>query len=258
MFAEEFASVLTAGKKKVQLLTNNLPGYFVSAMLAGIYVGLGIILIFTVGGLLTAGSSPWAKTAMGVSFGIALSLVIIAGSELFTGNVFVMTAGLLKRSVSISKALWLLLISYLGNLAGSVLLAAIYYLTGLSTGPVGEFIAKVSATKMGLPASQLFFRGLLCNLLVCLAVWSSFRCKEEIAKLVMVFWCLFAFITSGFEHSIANMTLLAIALFNPLGQAVSLAGYGYNLLWVTLGNIVGAAVFLAIPYFMISLEKKEA
>ena len=258
MFTEEFNNVVRAGQKKVLLLKTNLPGYFLSSMLAGIYVGLGIILIFTIGGFLSAAQSPWTKTAMGVSFGIALSLVIIAGAELFTGNVFVMSASLFKKGINLAAACWLLLISYLGNLAGSVLLAYVYFLTGLGSGPVGEFIAKTSAAKMGLPFGQLFFRGVLCNLLVCLALWSSYRCKEESAKLIMIFWCLFAFITAGFEHSVANMTLLAIALFNPGTAAVSISGYVYNLAAVSLGNLVGAVVFLSFPYFMISMDQKEA
>jgi len=258
MFSDEYASVVAASRKKVQLLRSNLLGYFLCSMLAGAYVGLGIILIFTIGGPLSAAQSPWTKTAMGVSFGIALSLVIMAGSELFTGNVFVLSAGILKKAVAWTDALWLLLVCYAGNLAGSVLLALLYAQTGLNTGAVGEFIAKTSAAKMALPWSQLFFRGLLCNILVCLAVWCSFRCKEEIAKLVMIFWCLFAFITSGFEHSIANMTLLAIGLTNPGSAAVSIGGYAYNLAVVTLGNMVGAVLFLALPYFSISLTKKEA
>ena len=73
-------------------------------------------------------------------------------------------------------------------------------MAGLANGPVGEFIAKTSATKMSLPASDLFFRGILCNMLVCLAVWCSFKCKEETSKLIMIFWCLFVFITAGFGH----------------------------------------------------------
>jgi hypothetical protein len=88
-------------------------------------------------------------------------------------------------------------------------------------------------------------------------VWCGYRCKEEVAKLIMIFWCLFAFISSGFEHSIANMTLLAIGLLAPGTAAVSLAGYAFNLLAVTLGNMVGAIVFLAIPYHLISNEEIE-
>ncbi|MBS4804768.1 MAG: formate/nitrite transporter family protein, partial [Clostridium sp.] len=105
-------------------------------------------------------------------------------------------------------------------------------------------------------ATELFFRGILCNMLVCLAVWCTFRCKEESSKLIMIFWCLFVFITAGFEHSVANMTLLTIGLLSPLGHAVSVSGYAYNILIVSLGNMVGGILFIAVPYFIISRKKK--
>jgi nitrite transporter len=257
MFSEEFAAVAGASQKKAELLRQNFIGYFISSMLAGIYVGFGIILSFSIGGLLSAAQSPVLKMVMGLAFGVALSLVIMAGAELFTGNAFVMAAGLLKKSVTWVGTAWLWLVCYAGNLAGSVLLAYLYFLTGLDSGPVDQFIASTAAMKMSLPFGQLFFRGVLCNILVCLAVWCSYRLKSEAAKLIMVFWCIFVFITSGFEHSVANMTLLAIALFNPGTAAVSISGYVYNLLVVTFGNFVGAIVFLALPYFSISRIRND-
>jgi nitrite transporter NirC len=92
-------------------------------------------------------------------------------------------------------------------------------------------------------------------MLVCLAIWCSFRCKSESGKLIMIFWCLFAFITSGFEHSIANMTLLSIGLMAPFSASIGFVGYFYNILIVSLGNMVGGILFIALPYFLIS--KKE-
>lgn len=255
MFTEEFKVVAGAAKGKIDLLKTNKLGYLLSSMLAGIYVGLGIMLIFTIGGLLNNAGSPATKIVMGASFGVALSLVIMAGSELFTGNNFIMAVGSLNKSVSWFDSIKVWIASFVGNLLGSILAGYIFVLAGLAKGPVGEFIANTSATKMSLPASELFFRGLLCNMLVCLAVWCSFKCKSESGKLIMVFWCLFVFITAGFEHSIANMTLMTIALLSPLGAAVSVGGYAYNILFVTLGNMVGGILFMAIPYYIISRKK---
>ncbi len=98
-------------------------------------------------------------------------------------------------------------------------------------------------------------RGILCNILVCLAVWCAFKLKEETAKLIMIFWCLFAFITSGFEHSIANMTLLSLSLMVPHPDTVSLAGLAANLVPVTIGNIIGGAVFIGAAYWFANSEK---
>lgn len=255
MFTEDFKVVAGAAKGKIDLLKTNKLGYLLSSMLAGIYVGLGIMLIFTIGGLLNNAGSPATKIVMGASFGVALSLVIMAGSELFTGNNFIMAVGSLNKSVSWFDSIKVWIASFVGNLLGSILAGYIFVLAGLAKGPVGEFIANTSATKMSLPASELFFRGLLCNMLVCLAVWCSFKCKSESGKLIMVFWCLFVFITAGFEHSVANMTLMTIALLSPLGAAVSVGGYAYNILFVTLGNVVGGILFMAIPYYIISRKK---
>lgn len=256
MFNEEINKVAVAAKAKSDLLKNNKLGYFVSAMLAGIFVGMAIMLIFTIGGLLTAASSPATKIVMGIAFGGALSLVVFAGSELFTGNNFIMSVGSLNKSLSWIDTIKVWIVSFIGNLVGSILAGYMFYLTGLAKGPVGEFIANTSATKMSLPVQELFFRGLFCNMLVCLAVWCTFRCKDDVSKLIMIFWCLFIFITAGFEHSVANMTLLTIGLLSPGTAAVSIAGYAYNIGVVTLGNMIGGIFFVAVPYYLISRKNK--
>lgn len=253
MFREEVVTVSSAAKAKLNLLNNNPVGYFVSSMLAGGYVGLAIILIYTIGGLLQG--APATKVLMGACFGIALSLVIMAGSELFTGNVFVMSLGIVKKTVTLKDSIRLWIVCLLGNWAGSILVATLFVLSGLSSGATASFVANVSEAKMTIPLMPLFVRAILCNILVCLAVWSSYKLKSESGKLIMIFWCLFAFITSSYEHSIANMTLLTIALYTPAEAAVSFGGYFYNILVVVLGNFVGAAAFLALPYALISREK---
>lgn len=257
MFSEEFNNVAKAGKAKVGLLKTNPLGYMVASMLAGIYVGLGIILIFTIGGLLSSAGSPATKIVMGLSFGVALSLVVFAGSELFTGNNFIMGASSLSAEVSWADTAKVWGMSFIGNLLGSILIGFMFYLTGLATGPVGEFIGTTSATKMNIPFLPLLFRAIFCNILVCLGVWCTFRCKEETAKLIMIFWCLFTFITAGFEHSVANMTLLTIGLLSPNGADVSVVGYIYNIGVVTLGNMIGGVLFMAVPYYIISKKVKE-
>lgn len=255
MFQEEYSMLAKAAENKSKLLKKNPVGYWVAAMLAGIYVGFGILLIFSAGGMIS--SQPYVKIIMGASFGIALSLVVMAGAELFTGNNLVMAGGMFSGTVTFSETVRLWVVCLLGNWAGSILLALIFWGAGLAKGPVGEFMANAAAAKMAIPLIPLFFRAVLCNILVCLAIWCSFRCKSESGKLIMVFWCLFAFITSGYEHSIANMTLLTVGVLSPNGVAVSLSGYFYNILVVTLGNMAGGILFTAVPYYLIS-GKKEA
>jgi nitrite transporter NirC len=253
MYQETLGKITTLAQGKLALLNKSRGRYFILSMLAGLYVGLGIILILTIGGAM--GDDPAKKLVMGVSFGIALSLVIMAGSELFTGNNMVMTAGSLDRKVSWKDTLRIWLWSWFGNWAGSILVAGLFFLSGLAAGSTAEFVGKVSAAKMTAPAVQLFFRALLCNVLVCLAVLSGIKLKEETAKLIMIWWCLFAFITSGFEHSIANMTLLTIGLFAAPGADVTMQGYLYNLGIVGLGNLVGGAVIVGWSYWIAGREQ---
>lgn len=253
MYKEEFAAMANAATVKLSLLKKNPLGYFFLSMLAGAYIGFGILLIFTIGGLLNG--NPATKLVMGLSFGVALSLVVIAGGELFTGNTMVMSSGVMEGKVSLADTIKLWVVCWLGNLAGSMLLALLFFASGLQTEAVATFIAKGALAKMSAGFIPLLSRGILCNILVCLAVWCGFRVKSDSARILMCFWCLFAFITTGFEHSVTNMTLLTSALLNPAGQAVSLGGWCYNLLVVTLGNMIGGILFVAAPYFIGSRDK---
>ena len=252
MFKDTYDAAAGAAKAKVAYLKKNPVGFFLLSMLAGAYIGFGILLAFTIGGLLDG--APATKAVMGCAFGVALSLVVIAGAELFTGNNLVMSAGLFRKTVTFGDALKLWIICWIGNLAGGVVLSLIFAGSGLDSGKVGAFMAAGAAAKMAAPAGQLILRGILCNILVCLAVWCGFKCKSETAKLIMIFWCLLTFFTCGFEHSVANMTVLTVALLNPGDAAVSMGGYWYNLFFVTIDNMIGGIVFVSLPYFISSKD----
>lgn len=252
MFQEEYLAAAEAASAKIKLLKKNRIGYLALAVLAGIFIGFGVLLSFTIGGMLQ--DEPYVKIMMGIFFSVALSLVVIAGAELFTGNNFVMAAGVIRKTVTKAEAVKLWIICWIGNLIGSVILALLYHLSGLGNGAVGEFMAASALAKMSLAPMEAFVRAMLCNALVCLAVWCGFRAKTESGKLIMIFWCIVAFFTTGFEHSVANMTLLSVSLLNPMGQAVSMGGWLYNLAIVTAGNIVGGVCFVALPYYLAAKE----
>ena len=246
MYNDEYAASAAGAAAKASMLQKNPLGYFLLSALAGAYIGFGILLSFTVSG--TLGAMPFTKVAMGLSFGVALSLVVIAGAELFTGNAFVMFNGLRLKTVTAGDVVKLWIVCFLGNWFGAIVLSLLFLAAAGPVGATGKALAAAAAMKMSLPPLVLFARGILCNVLVCLAVWCGFRTKNDAAKLIMVFWCLYAFFTCGFEHSIANMTVLTVGVLAPFDAAVSLSGYAYNLFFVTLGNIVGAVLFLSIPY----------
>lgn len=253
MYNELLIKVDNAAKEKVTTLNKSFAKYFLLSAMAGLFVGLGIFLIMSVGG--TMAGSPATKVVMGASFGVALSLVVMVGSELFTGNNFIMTVGALDKAIIWMDAMKIWIVSYLGNFAGSIFAGFLFVNAGLATGPVGDFINKVAAGKMGGAFTPLLFKGILCNILVCLAVLCAIKLKEETAKLIMIFWCLFAFITAGFEHSIANMTIFATALMAPHPEAVTLSGMFANLIPVTLGNFIGGSFIIGAGYWYIGKDK---
>lgn len=109
---------------------------------------------------------------------------------------------------------------------------------------------------MNLPIIALITRAVLCNILVCLAVWCTFPLKSETAKLIMIFWCLFIFLTADFELNVANITLLSSALLGLFKEGLSLGGYFYNILLSTLGNLLGGIWGVALPYYLLSREKE--
>ena len=112
----------------------------------------------------------------------------------------------------------------------------------LSQSPQIDLLMNIAGVKMSLPAWELFLRGILCNWLVCLAVWMAGRTNNEAAKIMLIFWCLLAFVGSGFEHSIANQSLLGMALLLPHGEAISWLGFAWNQFFVILGNLVVAGI----------------
>jgi len=128
----------------------------------------------------------------------------------------------------------------------------------LGLGGKDPLIVTVAAAKMNAPALQLVARAILCNWLVCLAIWTSARMTNDTAKCIVIFWCLYAFIASGFEHSVANMTLLSIALLAPHPETVTFAGLGWNLLWVTIGNAIAGAGIMGLGYWAASRMPQAA
>ena len=246
MFRQDFDTVCAAAANKLAFMRRSPLGYFAASALAGIYVAFGGFVSVTVSGLL----SPYpgiAKLASAFAFASALSLVIMAGSELFTGNNLVMAAGVFGKRVSAVDAMKLWLFCWLGNYAGAWLAVVLYSLTGLAAGATADAFNALAAAKLSLTGTQMFVRGVFCNILVCLAVWCSFKMKSETGKLIMIFWCIFVFMVCGFEHSVANMSTLGVAV---LREPAMFWEYVRGIGLVTLGNIAGGMLFVALPYWL--------
>lgn len=253
MYSDAIQTMGDSARMKLREQQRSLSGHLIRAALAGMYVGAAIVLILVVGGNLSVAAPHLVKLMMGVCFGGALTIVLFAGSELFTGCNLVLTLAVLT-----GRATWRELLSnwfwtWLGNLAGSLLLALLVVRSGvLDADPVRAFVLKVAHTKATLPWEQMFWRAVLANWLVCLGVWMNGKMKSESGRLVMIWWCMFTFITCSFEHSVANMCglMLGILLPHDAGSGVSLYDYAGNLTIVTAGNIVGGAVLVAGMYYL--------
>jgi nitrite transporter len=236
------------------------PGsYLVSAALAGAYIGVAVCLMLAAAGPLNAMNSPFTKLVQGLVFGIALTLVVFAGGELTTGNMMTMVVGLFDKAkrTGIGAVAAVIVFSFVGNLVGGLLFSLVIEWSGvLRIASPGQqpamlnFLLSVAKSKSTESIGAMFFRGLLCNFLVCLGVWMAARTRSDGAKLAVLFWALLAFITTGFDHVVANMTILALGLFSG-APSVTIGSFAANMLWVGLGNLVGGAL-LGAAYGYIS------
>lgn len=221
------------------------PRYLLSSALAGAFVGFAVVLLLSVSAPLVAEGSGIARLVQGAVFGLALVLVVFAGGELFTGNAMVMLQGWWQRAVTPADAGRVWGLSLLGNFVGSIVFAAVVHAGGTLTGPGARLIAAVTAAKDAATGPQLFWRAVLCNALVCLALWMATRASTDGAKIACLWFAMLAFIGSGFEHSIANMTIFALGAFEgSIGWDAMLR----NLAWTIPGNVVGGGVVVGLGY----------
>jgi len=235
----------------------NVPKFLFSSALAGAFVGVGIVLLAATTGPLAAANSPAVKLVAGAVFGVALTLVVMAGSELFTGLNMVMLQGLAAGTVNALEVLFVWISSLVGNLIGALAFSWLINAGGTLSaktpagklGPGEAFIESLVKAKNAAPGAQLFWRALACNMLICLAVWMTARTRNDAAKVMLIWWCLMAFIAVGLEHSIANMTIFGVAIYHHA------AGYGdlfRNLAWTVPGNIVGGGLVIGLGYAWIA------
>ena len=223
-------------------------------LLAGAFIGLGSLFAVVVLSDPLLGFA--ARRVMGGAvFSLGLFLVVVAGAELFTGNNLlamawadgrIRTAELLRNWAVVCAA----------NFAGAVGLAVLVFLSGhadMNGGAVGRTYMEIAQAKTALPPLRAFFSGVLCNALVCLAVWMSLAGRSVTDKLVAVLLPITAFVAAGFEHSVANMYLIPLGMMlqAAAGQAVDVWGLARNLVPVIAGNIVGGSVLVALVYRMI-------
>jgi nitrite transporter len=240
--------------KKVKTYKQSILRYLLRSMLASMFIGFGVIVAFKTGGYFYNEHSPVAYPMAAFTFGAAIILIAYGGGDLFTGNTFYYTYTALRKKMS-WKHVWTLWgLSYIGNILGATAFALLIYVTGLfSESSVNHFLLSVVEKKMHVPTTELFFRAILCNWLVCLAFFIPMSMKENGAKLFVMILFVFCFFISGYEHSIANMCTFAIALVLNHPGTISFAGVIHNLVPVTIGNLIGGSILMGAMYYYVNL-----
>ncbi len=229
---------------------------FALAVLGGAFIGLGALLFTVVVTSSTLGFGP-TRLLGGVAFSLGLILVVVAGAELFTGNNLLALAWA-SRLITFRAVLRNWAIVYLGNLVGALLTVGLVVLGRVHEfggGAVGETLRTIAVHKVGLGEAQAFALGVLCNGLVCLAVWLSLAARSVADKVLAIVFPIAAFVAIGFEHSVANMFLLPWELALHGCENGKLQATVVNLILVTLGNVVGGTLLVAGVYWVIYLRK---
>ena len=230
-------------------------------MLAGGFIGLGAMFFTLVVSDASLGFAI-ARTLSGVVFSLGLILVVVAGAELFTGNNLLVMATVAGR-IPASRFFQNMVVIYFANLVGAAGLAGLVALSGhwqMSGSEVGKTALNIAAAKCALSFGEAFFKGVLCNVLVCLAVWLAMAGRSVTDKVLAIIFPIAAFVACGFEHSVANMYFIplgvllreqAIAARTVNLDALNWVGLARNLLPVTLGNLVGGAGMVGLVYWVI-------
>ncbi|MGZ5071658.1 MAG: formate/nitrite transporter family protein [Usitatibacter sp.] len=248
-------SELGVAKTRTPLLSLVMLG-----MLAGAFIGLGALFNMLV---LSDASMGFAARRVlgGVLFSLGLFLVLVAGAELFTGNNLLAMAWA-DRKVTTRDVLFNWAVVCAANFVGAVALAGLVFMSGhpaMNDGAVGETYVRVAAAKTSLSTLHAFFSGVMCNVLVCTAVWVALAGRSVTDKLLAIVLPISAFVAAGFEHSIANMYVIPLAMMlqADAGRAVDFAGLGRNLVPVIAGNLVGGSVLVALVYHVIYVRPRK-
>lgn len=265
--AETVAATVGVGK-----VTSPWLSVFVLGILAGSYIGFGGLLSTTVTFDMAAKlGTGFSKFMAGSAFSLGLILVVIAGAELFTGN-NLMVSSVLSREITFGKMTKRWILVYVANFIGSIVLALIFYFSGLwktGDGALGAAALNIAAKKVSLGFGEALVRGVGCNWLVCLAVWMALAARQTISKIFAIFFPIMGFVAIGFEHCIANMYFIPTGIFlkdwaglHTAGMNLDILGWGSflwkNLLPVTIGNIIGGGLFVGMSYWSAYLRPAPA
>lgn len=259
--------IIQAGEKRVSI---GIIRCIILGIMAGGFIALGAATSSVAAhGIADVGTS---RLVTGVVFPVGLMMIVLVGGELFTGDCL-MVAGVWKKKYSVMNMLKTLGIVWLSNLIGAVIITVLIAFSGIynySDGALGAFFIKIANSKCTIDPMTAVCSGILCNILVCIAVLMATSAKEVVGKIMAVFFPIMAFVVGGFEHCVANMFYIPagiMAALNPtyvdkanelygisaeqISNNVTIIGFFQNIIPVTIGNVIGAMVFIALPLYFI-------
>ena len=223
---------------------------FVSAMLAGLFIGLGYTGYLIVSGIMA--DAAVGKVVGALLFPVGLLLVLIAGADLFTGNTLV-TMAWYKKEIKLGDVAKNLSIVWLGNLVGALFLVVLVYYSDTFTGSIAEGVMHLAEKKVHLNMVELLTRSTLCNILVAITVYMSYAAKDVTGKVIISYIPIWLFVITGFEHCVANMFVLPMGYL--LGADLTIGQIMANIIPVTIGNIIGGMLVTAAYYFLFLKDK---
>lgn len=241
---------------KYKMCKNDPFRFFVRSIVAGLYLGLASILSYTLAVVLTPASPVAAKIAFAGSFGIGLVIIVILGSELFTGNCFTTMFPVYHKDLKFVDIIPMWIICYIGNFIGIAFTCFLFVKSGANFDGLSQYLTNVVATKLDFNWLQLIIKGILCNFIVCAGAYTGMKVVDETAKTLIMIIVVMAFVLPGFEHSIANMGTFSMA-FTALGTSISWSGVGLHMICSTFGNIIGGSVMLGLPIYLMSRPEKK-
>ena len=245
MTRTDVETIATAGAAKLEYSRTQPVRYLSRAAMAGAFIMAGSIISTLSAAWFYVDQPGIAKLLGAATFSTALILIVLLGGELFTGTNFVMGVSLYENKVNLPGAARIWVFAYIGNFVGIFLLALIIVGSGASRDLFAAYLAVVVPGKLAGTWFALLLKGIMCNFLVCIGVYAGLKLKSESGKCIAILVVITTFVLAGFEHSVANMatfSLYALLVPNP-----DFGGIAWNMLWVTLGNLIGGAVLLGLP-----------
>ena len=243
------------GKIKYNLMKNDPLRFFVRSFMAGTYLGMACILSYTLGAMLS-NHGVLGNIATAGTFGIGLVAIVYLGAELFTGNCFVTVIPVLNKELKVKDIIPMWLMCYLGNVVGIAFVCSLFVLSGAQESVLEPYLMTAISAKLDLNINQLFIKGILCNMIVCVAAYSGIKIEDQTARLIVIMVFVMAFVLPGFDHCIANAGLFSMGIVQ-LGSSVDWSALPLHMFVSTLGNIVGGSICLAVPiYIMFRLPNK--